>query len=511
MSDMLEAIDEVDFGDLFAGELFSGSAAAGLDALIARAYPDGGWGEYREWIEFHGNPPDQIERFENAGIIMQPKQLEFCAWARRMDTNDCIDDEQGTPELGIGGARGGAKSFTVFAQATIDDCARFPGCKVLYLRKVGIQAQEQLDDLKLAILGHRRHNQTRGKIHFPNGSRMRIGHFKYEKDVFDYLGLGYEIIIIEEATTLSAKAHKAMRKANRTSMDMTPRIYNSTNPLGVWHQGYKKRFILHERKHGNVLNRRRKFIPTTVEDNKFLNEGYIGNLEDDTGAELRAYRWGDWDVPAGAYFETWDYDLHTEEPITTVPRYQPVWVSMDYGFQHWNMIYFHTSYDGVEYTFHELAHRKHYPSEIAPLVKTALAEYDLTLYGIDEFLAGADVFAKRGEAKKSIVEQYGDLGIKITAALTGPGSRIAGAHHMAKLLGNPKRGIMPTWKITRNCPRLIETIPSLERNPNNPEDVRKVDTDSNGEGGDDAYDGARYGLYRRPKTSYETTTSKIRF
>lgn len=61
------------------------SADAELDALVAKAYPDGGWAAYRECIARFGNPPDQIANFERARVILQPKQLEFAAWARRMD------------------------------------------------------------------------------------------------------------------------------------------------------------------------------------------------------------------------------------------------------------------------------------------------------------------------------------------------------------------------------------------------------------------------------------------
>jgi hypothetical protein len=41
---------------------------------------------------------------------------------------------------------------------------------------------------------------------------------------------------------------------------------------------------------------------------------------------------------------------------------------------------------------------------------------------------------------------------------------------------------------------LIECLPSLMHNPNDPEDVLKVDTDENGNGGDDWYDAARYAV-----------------
>ena len=44
------------------------------------------------------------------------------------------------------------------------------------------------------------------------------------------------------------------------------------------------------------------------------------------------------------------------------------------------------------------------------------------------------------------------------------------------------------------CGHLIEQIPGMIHNPNRPEDVLKVDVDDDGNGGDDAYDAARYGL-----------------
>lgn len=493
---MLDIADDLDFGDMFSDELIAGSAAGALDALIARAYPDGGWEEYRYCIERYGNPPDQIDNFENAGIILQPKQLEFCAWARRMDTNDCIDGESGSPELGTGGSRGGGKSFVVSSQAWIDDCQRFPGCKVLYLRKIGKKAKEQLLDLTQSVLGHTAHTATDGLIRFPNGSRVIVGHFNNEKEVFNYLGMGYEIIIVEEYTTLSKRVRQALRDANRTSMDMMPRIYNSTNPLGIGHQWYKKLFILHERKNADVMNRRRKFVASTSDDNNFLGDSYIGNLEGNTGAELRAYRFGDWDVLAGAYFETYNYDVHVCEQME-IPRNWTVWASMDYGFNHWNMIYLHTKFDGVTYTFHEIAHRKYYPKEIAADVKVALKLYGRDVRDLDMFLVGSDAFAKRGEAEKSIVEQYKAAGIEMTRALTKPGSRIAGAQKISRMLGNPERELMATIQITKNCPMLIDVLPTLQRDPNRPEDVLKMDADNDGDGGDDPYDGWRYGIHMR--------------
>ena len=218
-----------------AGEVLRRVLYGDFDMWIERLYPDGGEAEYRDAIRRAGNPPDQIQRFERAGIVMQPKQLELAAWARRMDTAEHVEGEQGAPELAMGGARGPGKSFGFFAQVAVDDCQRQPGAKWLYLRKIGKGAQEQLIDLRASVLKRVPHEFTRGQILFPNGSRIITGHFKTETEALNYLGLQYDGILLEEATLLRMEiAYKALRNALRTSdPGWRPRIYSSTNPLGI--------------------------------------------------------------------------------------------------------------------------------------------------------------------------------------------------------------------------------------------------------------------------------------
>ena len=61
-------------------------------------------------------------------------------------------------------------------------------------------------------------------------------------------------------------------------------------------------------------------------------------------------------------------------------------------------------------------------------------------------------------------------------------------------MGNPDADMAATIQIFTTCARLIATIPAMPTDPNRPEDVRKTDADREGHGGDDAYDGATYGL-----------------
>jgi len=58
----------------------------------------------------------------------------------------------------------------------------------------------------------------------------------------------------------------------------------------------------------------------------------------------------------------------------------------------------------------------------------------------------------------------------------------------------------PTLFIHQRCKRLIETLPTLQHDPNRPEDVLKVDADEDGIGGDDATDALRYLVATKSRT-----------
>lgn len=169
-----------------------------------------------------GCPRDQIARFCAAGYAAQPKQLLFHAACRECDQPD------GPTQIGFGGARGGAKSHAMLAQIALDDCQRQPGLKALLLRRVGKAAREGFEDLRVRILKALPHEYRRseGILVFPNGSRIVLGHFKDESDIDAYLGLEYDVIGVEEATTLTQTKYKAIRTCCRTSKPAwRPRIY----------------------------------------------------------------------------------------------------------------------------------------------------------------------------------------------------------------------------------------------------------------------------------------------
>ncbi len=441
-----------------------------------------------------GMAQEQFERFLRAGVALHPQQLIASRVARECDRDD------GPTELGYGGARGGGKSHWMLAQMAIDDCQRYPGLKCLLLRKVGSAVKEGFEDLipRLLAFTPHRYKPSRGTLVFPNGSKIIIGHFKDEKDVDRYLGLEYDVIGIEEATTLTASKVQMIRTCNRTSKpDWRPRMYYTTNPGGLGHGWFKKKFIEPLRR---GIERLTRFVQATVRDNPFVNSGYVQTLEELTGWQRKAWLDGDWDIAAGQFFTTWRHEAHVIEPFTP-PLAWRFWCSFDYGFTHYTAVHlFAQSDDGHIYVIGEHGARGWQVADHAVAIHALLARHGLTVDDLDGFVAGTDAFAKKSPGQ-TIAEMYADEGIQMTQANT---DRITGAANILKRLGDVERTPPrpPTVSMFNTCPRLVEAIPLLQHDPNRPEDVLKVDTDDDGNGGDDFYDCFRYGIMaaveRRP-------------
>ena len=183
-----------------------------------------------------GCPKGQMDRFASADVILQARQLAASAAARLCDAPD------GPMAIGYGGARGGGKSHWLLAQMGADDCQRVPGLKCLLLRKVGKANLEHFEDLRRRLFGRLNHEFSafRGILSFANGSRIIAGHFQNEKDIDAYLGLEYDVIGIEEATTLTARKYQDISTCCRTSANRTsarafirPRIPAASVTIGI--------------------------------------------------------------------------------------------------------------------------------------------------------------------------------------------------------------------------------------------------------------------------------------
>lgn len=462
-----------------------------------------------------GCPPDQIENFLKAGIVLQARQLLFVAAARECDRRcstcaSLIQENRdpivncplcGPTEIGFGGARGGGKSHVALAQAFADDCARQPGLKFLYLRKVGKTGKEAIQDLRREVLHsipHDYRTQDNLLVRHDNGSKIILGHFQAEKDIDNYLGIQYDGAIIEESTQLTSAKIKNILTCIRTSKpNWRPRVYFTANPGGLGHAWFKARFISPLRTN---TERSTRFIQSTVRDNRFVNPEYRSNLEALTGWQRKAWLEGDWDLSAGQYFTNWRREIHVV-PKFQVPPHWRFWLGFDYGFSHYTACYLMAlDGDGNLFVLDEHAERGWLPEQHAAGIRSMLARHGLRQdaaireHGRDDLetiAAGWDCFNKDRRGK-STADDYEALGLTLSRADV---DRINGASEILRRLGasDATPPLPAKMFISELCEQLIDCIPSLQRDPDRGEDVLKVDTDDDGLGGDDFYDALRYG------------------
>jgi len=273
-----------------------------------------------------GSDIDQMARFLAGAYVPQPKQLLFHAAARAADLPG------GPRHIGFGGARGPGKSHAMYAQTVLDDCQRCPGLEILMLRKVSKALHESTDKLRRKILRYTPHsfNKRSGLVVFPNGSRLWLGHFADDSAFDTLIGQEYDVVAIEEATTLTGEKYSLVNTCCRTSReDWRPRIYSNANPGGIGHAYYYRKFIVDSAASDDVV-----FIPATYQDNVFLDEDYVASLEALPGWLRRAWLLGDWNIHAGQYFSNFDKEVHIVSLNDVKARGYQFHIALDYGFQH---------------------------------------------------------------------------------------------------------------------------------------------------------------------------------
>jgi hypothetical protein len=452
-----------------------------------------------------GCTPDQMANFIRAGLILQPRQLAASAAARLCDQPD------GPDAIGYGGARGGGKSHWLLAQLGADDCQRVLGLKCLLLRKVGKSNTESFQDLRKRVFVGLKHsfNASHDVLTFENDSRIVARHYQHEKEIDAFLGLEYDVIAIEEATTLTQRKYQHIRTCLRTSKpNWRPRLYSTTNPGGVGHEWYYRLFIAPYERGTESATR---FIPARVQDNKFLNAGYRDILGETTGWQREAWLNGNWAIASGQFFNTFRHDIHI---LREFDNHRVVeWsAGMDYGFTHFTVVLLAgRDADDNLFIVDEHAARNWVPQRHALAIREMCQRNRIYVgdpksplmgegtkvrrrhdppysWRIRQISAGGDLFHTQANGG-TIATEFDNLHISIRPANT---NRVQGWAAIQQRLGDPDAGIQPTLFIHERCQRLLDTLPYLQHDPDQPADVLKTNVNEEGLGGDDAADALRY-------------------
>lgn len=435
-----------------------------------------------------GCPVEQVEGLISKGYFPYPWQWQFHATARQ------ADETGGPVDIGLGGARGPGKSHSVLSQVALDDCQRVAGLKCLFLRQTGMSAKESFDDLiTKTVKGRVKYQKTITSLKFPNGSSILLGGFKDEGDIDKYIGIEYDIIIVEELNQLTEEKYKKLRGSLRTSKpNWRPRMYTSFNPGGVGHSFVRSRYVIPYRE---GKEKETRFIPSTYKSNPALNQEYIEYLEGLGGNLGKAWREGEFDVFDGQYFGEWRYERHTQRPFTVPaswPRYRSIDPSGQAGYTACG--WYALDSDGRVHKYREYVatgkDSKDHAIEITRLSTDesgVLEDYKYTV--ID-----SAAFSKQGysETTAEIYERHGVVGLIPAAKDRVPGWTLV--HQYLKL---PKsESEKPLLCIFSTCVKMIAQIPLAQHDELHPEDVssKYVKTEEGGMEHNDALDELRYFL-----------------
>lgn len=413
----------------------------------------------------------------------------------------------------FGGAAGPGKSRAIIEEAHTQalECAN---SDVLVLRRTFKELEASIISQFMRYVPYKqvgaKYNGGEHVCHYPNGSRLIFGYCRSENDVYQYQGGAYLFIGFDELTLFTMKQWQYLTSRNRAEGKLYTAGPNkglpafacmagASNPGNTGHAFCKALWI--EKRPAPGMERASEynpanyeFIPALIDDNPiYANDTeYRSTLEALPEMLRRAFLLGDWNIFAGQYFDIFQRGTHTVPPeqLQSKPWF-PIWISIDWGFEHNAAVYWHRQNGDRTETFREIVVNHHTPVQLAQKIVDAMRDRDKydqptgkITEKIQEVFLSAETWDSHSWGEHSIPELMGDVFREAGMPHPTPADndRVGGWLLMYQLLQQE------CWVISDACPRLIDTIPMMTRDvEKNIEDCQKVD-------GDDPPDAARYGL-----------------
>lgn len=360
------------------------------------------------------------------------------------------------------------------------------------------------------------------EIRFWNGSRIYLCHCKDPKDIYKYQGAEIHVLLIDELTHFLEDMYRFLR--NRVRMvgitlpdayrGKFPRILCSANPGNIGHQFVKASFIDNRDElsvtamppaEGGML---RQYIPARLDDNPSMESddpGY-GDRLSGLGSEalVRAMRDGDWSVVEGAFFDCWEAARHVVRPFT-VPDDWLRFRSIDWGFAKpfsvgwWAVVsddYWiegHLLPRGAIVRYREWYGCSGKPDEGIRLTAEEVADGIKAREANDKIAYGViDPAAYQHTSGPSIAETMATRGIinrRADNTRVGPRGAMSGWDAVRERMKGD--GEWPALFVFSTCRDFIRTVPTLQHDPDRPEDLN---TDME----DHIADECRYACLSRP-------------
>lgn len=492
------------------------------------------------------NPSRKIIRIDWAPQARQLKCLKACGLSLPFDGEPL---HPATADIiGYGGAAGGGKTDANLAVAILA-ATLYPGINIGYFRREypTLEGPGGAIMRSRELIGHfASYNQQKKRWEIPTGkfrtnadgsfkvdnlgqkiplfSILQFCHCANPGDVYNYQSQQFDILIGDEITQFEKDMVKYLLTRNRATVTyptFKPFALFSTNPGNIGHQYFKDEFVtLGEPEKVNIYvnesneEERHLFIPSKLTDNQILvdrDPGYarrIGSTELNRKVLLE----GDWDVFAGQAFSELDRDKHIIEDFKLVDadglplQTYRFFGAFDMGFNHpFSFGIFMVDRDGNVNLVTRVTNRLKRVDDIARIMRDA-AKIVGGLNKLSYIVGGWDCWNRQRDGGPSIFEQFVKLGIVLIRAKE---DRIQAVNQVRRHLAWKgtivKDGELlngePLFKIFRGCAGVYDVLARMmfDTDGPKPEDVKKVDADENGYGGDDDYDMVRYALMSRPR------------
>jgi len=416
-------------------------------------------------------------------------------------------------ELFFGGARGGGKSDFLLGDY-LQDVDLGPIWRGVIFRKtyneleeLQVRARELFSPLDAVYKAQPSAEYPFSNCwYFPSGATLKMRYLEKAKDADGYQGHQYTWIGFDELTNhASPYGYHKLKACLRSVHGVHGRIRASGNPGGKGHLWVKQRFIDIAPPYTPYTDKEteltRVFIPSRVTDNIYLkdNKQYIALIKSSGSAELvKAWLDGDWDVIAGAYFDEWNRQKHVVKPFA-IPLHWTRYRAFDWGSAKPFACYWIAVSDGLirEYPRGALVfYREYYgmadePNKglkmTADRVAQEIKRKDQKETTEEGGWGVADPAIFTADGGESIAETMRKNGVKWRHA---DNKRKAGWEQMRIRLNDDDDG-KPLIYVFETCVHLIRTLPALQHDEHDPEDV-----DSDQE--DHGPDAARYGIMARP-------------
>lgn len=423
-------------------------------------------------------------------------------------------------EVLIGGAKGPGKTLLLVAKPLYQ--VQYSAYKALFLRRTWGELQEALDrahNLYGALPRHMRPgwNGEQSRFTFPSRAKVRFGHCERLEQVQTYHGGEWADVLYDEIGNQPDEAvwDRLLTEQRCPDPRVTRTAMGSANPGGAGHPWLVRRFVKPCGKYGERVAwakvaladgtdewRSRRFVPGNVRDNPiYANDRvYMANLLSQPDRLVRMLYYGDWDAATGLAFDELEPAVHLVKPYEC-PEHWSYVAGFDWGFNH-NAVFMwgRVSEDGRIVICDVIKRRLLRDWDLAATYNALVPQPALT-----HVHSGHDCWNEiraRGENAPQTAEYFDRQGIHLVRANI---DRAMGYQNLLQYLAwretefLPQRQPMLTFFDTPGCRWLVEEhLPAMVVDPDDPRDVLKTDTDDDGRGGDDGYDGLRHLTSSRP-------------